>query len=103
MHMKYMDNEEMLCTNTMSMKSVSMSKLNVKKVTGEHQRVKIELQNDPKNFPDIIKITKIDNLTFTKNEPENAAEHQMMIIPKIFPANTAKLRRPSGAQMTRRA
>ena len=35
-----------------------------------------ELENDEKTCRTPQKITKIENLRFTKNEPENAAEHK---------------------------
>ena len=35
-----------------------------------------ELENDEKSCRTLPKITKIENLRFTKNDPENAAEHQ---------------------------
>ena len=35
-----------------------------------------ELENDEKTCQTAQKLTKIENLRFTKNEPENAAEHQ---------------------------
>ena len=35
-----------------------------------------ELENDEKTCRTGQKLTKIENLRFTKNEPKNAAEHQ---------------------------